>query len=552
MLNKAFPRKSAFVARGRFFLAGTPLDEYLFASTFFSNAMSKPFYLTTAIDYANGAPHLGHAYEKVLADTIVRFHRMNGEDVHFLTGLDEHGQKVQQTAQKRGVSPQQCCDEVAELFQALCLELNISNDDYIRTTQPRHIKVVQELLQKLYDAGEIYKADYKGFYSIRQEQFVLEKDRLENGKWPELFGEVIEITESNYFFRLAKYQDWLRKYLEENPDFIFPEFRRKNVVEFLKEPISDLCISRPKERLSWGIELPFDKDFVTYVWFDALTNYYSASLEKGCWPADIHVIGKDILVPPHAVYWPIMLHAAGIELPKKIVAHGWWLSAGRKVSKTKTDADADAPKEKTALELAKEFGPDAFRYFVMREMAVGQDSEYSESLYMSRYKSDLGNDLGNLVNRVLNMTGNYCGSVSPSATVDEVPEQDLRELWEKTERQYHGLAAQLDYRAALDSLWAFIRGINRYADTRAPWKLAKSDDPADRSKLETSLAVMSEGLRLAAVALTPVMPGISAKIQELLGGVPATVFAGNQTWGNSLVGKTFGAKAILFPRPEKK
>ncbi|MBE6401068.1 MAG: methionine--tRNA ligase [Verrucomicrobia bacterium] len=514
--------------------------------------MGKPFYLTTAIDYANGAPHLGHAYEKVLADTIARFHRMNGEDVHYLTGLDEHGQKVQQTAQKRGVSPQQCCDEVAELFQALCTELNISNDDYIRTTQPRHIRVVQELLQKLYDAGEIYKADYKGFYSIRQEQFVLEKDRLENGKWPELFGEVIEITESNYFFRLAKYQDWLRKYLEENPDFIFPDFRRKNVVEFLKEPISDLCISRPKERLSWGIELPFDKDFVTYVWFDALTNYYSASLEKGCWPADVHVIGKDILVPPHAVYWPIMLHAAGIELPKKIVAHGWWLSAGRKVSKTKTDADADAPAEKTALELAKEFGPDAFRYFVMREMAVGQDSEYSETLYMSRYKSDLGNDLGNLVNRVLNMTGNYCGSVSPAATVDEEPERELRELWEKTERQYHGLAAQLDYRNALDALWAFIRGINRYADTRAPWKLAKSEAAEDRAKLETSLAVMSEGLRLAAVALTPVMPGISAKIQELLGCVPAKLFDGYQTWGSSLVGKTFGAKAILFPRPEKK
>lgn len=515
--------------------------------------MGKPFYLTTAIDYANGAPHLGHAYEKVLADTIVRFHRMNGEDVHFLTGLDEHGQKVQQTAQKRGVSPQQCCDEVAELFQELCRKLEISNDDYVRTTQSRHIKVVQELLQKLYDAGEIYKADYKGFYSIRQEQFVLEKDRLPDGRWPELFGEVIEITESNYFFRLAKYQNWLRGYIESNPDFIFPEFRRKNVIEFLKEPISDLCISRPKERLSWGIELPFDKDFVTYVWFDALTNYYSASLEKRCWPADVHVIGKDILVPPHAVYWPIMLHAAGIELPKKIVAHGWWLSAGRKVSKTKSADVADnAPKEKTALELADEFGADAFRYFVMREMSVGQDSEYSEALYMSRYKSDLGNDLGNLVNRVLNMTGNYCGSVSPAATVDEAPEKELRELWEKTDRQYHGLAAQMDYRSALDALWAFIRGINRYADARAPWKLAKSDDPADRAKLETALAVMSEGLRLAAVALTPVMPKIAAQIQELLGCVPAEKFAGNQTWGDSLTGKTFGAKAILFPRPEKK
>lgn len=514
--------------------------------------MAKPFYLTTAIDYANGAPHLGHAYEKVLADTIVRFHRMNGESVHFLTGLDEHGQKVQQTAQKRGVTPQQCCDETAALFIQLCRDLNISNDDYIRTTEPRHISVVQELLQKLYDAGEIYKADYKGFYSIRQEQFVLEKDRLEDGSWPELFGEVIEITESNYFFRLAKYQDWLRGYLDEHPDFIFPAFRHKNVVEFLKEPISDLCISRPKERLSWGIELPFDRNFVTYVWFDALTNYYSASLEKNCWPADIHVIGKDILVPPHAVYWPIMLHAAGLALPKKIVAHGWWLSAGRKVSKTKTAGDTDEPKEKSALELAKEFGTDAFRYFVMREMAVGQDSEYSEALYMSHYKSDLGNDLGNLVNRVLNMTGNYCGNVSPAATVDEAPERELRELWEKTARHYHALAAEMDYRNALDTLWNFIRGINRYADARAPWKLAKSTDSADRAKLETALATMAEGLRLAAVALTPVMPSTAEKIQTLLGIAPAAIFAGAQTWSSALVGKTFGSKAILFPRPDPK
>lgn len=512
--------------------------------------MTKPFYLTTAIDYANGAPHLGHAYEKVLADTIVRFRRMKGEEVHFLTGLDEHGQKVQQNAQKLGIEPQACCDQVAELFQGICKELQISNDDYIRTTEPRHIKVVQEILQKLYDDGEIYKADYKGFYSIRQEQFVLEKDKTPDGKWPELFGEVIEITESNYFFRLAKYQDWLRKYLEDHPDFIFPAFRQKNVVEFLKEPISDLCISRPKERLSWGIELPFDKDFVTYVWFDALTNYYSASLEKQCWPADIHVIGKDILVPPHAVYWPIMLHALGLELPKKIVAHGWWLSAGRKVSKTKTDADADAPKEKTAIELMRELGADAFRYFVMREMNVGQDSEYSEALYLSRYKSDLGNDLGNMVNRVLNMTGNYCAHVLPAATVCEPLEQNLRELWEKTERQYLALAADFQFHTALDVLWNFVRELNRYANERAPWKLAKSEDPADRAKMETSLATMAEGLRLVAVAVTPVMPGIAAKIQTLFGIEAAEKFEGNLTWSDVLVGKTFGEKAILFPRPD--
>ncbi|MCD8298574.1 MAG: methionine--tRNA ligase [Opitutae bacterium] len=512
--------------------------------------MSKPFYLTTAIDYANGAPHLGHAYEKVLADTIVRFHRMNGEKTYFLTGLDEHGQKVQQNAQKMGISPQECCDRVAELFQGICRELEISNDAYIRTTQPHHIKVVQEILQKLYEAGEIYKADYKGFYSIRQEQFVLEKDRGPDGKWPELFGEVIEITESNYFFRLAKYQAWLRKYLDEHPGFIFPDFRQKNVVEFLKEPISDLCISRPKERLSWGIELPFDKNFVTYVWFDALTNYYSGAIENACWPADIHVIGKDILVPPHSVYWPIMLHAAGLELPKKIVVHGWWLSAGRKVSKTKTAADDNAPAEKTAIELMRELGADAFRYFVMREMNVGQDSEYSEALFMTRYKSDLANDLGNMVNRVLNMTGNYCGHVLPAPAIDEDIEKNLRALWEKTAHHYHALAAEFQFHTALDVLWNFVRELNRYANDRAPWKLAKSADPADRARLETSLATMAEGLRLVAVAVTPVMPGIAAKIQKLFGATPAEKFAGAQTWSTTLTGNTFGDKAILFPRPQ--
>lgn len=512
--------------------------------------MSKPFYLTTAIDYANGEPHLGHAYEKVLTDTIARFYRMNGERVHFLTGLDEHGQKVQQTAQKMGISPQTCCDQVAELFQKICKDLEITNDDYVRTTQPRHIKVVQEILQKLFDAGEIYKADYKGFYSIRQEQFVLEKDKTPDGKWPELFGEVIEITETNYFFRLAKYQDWLRNFLAENPDFIFPAFRQKNVVEFLKEPISDLCISRPKERLSWGIELPFDKDFVTYVWFDALTNYYSAALEKGCWPADIHVIGKDILVPPHAVYWPIMLHAAGIELPKKIIAHGWWLASGRKVSKTKGAGDENVPAEKTAIELMRELGTDAFRYFVMREMNVGQDSEYSETLYLSRYKSDLANDLGNMVNRVLNMTGNYCARVLPAPSVDGDLEKNLRALWEKTARQYHALAAEFQFHTALDVLWNFVRELNRYTNERAPWKLAKSDVPADRALLETALATMAEGLRLVAVACTPIMPGIAARIQNLFGVPAAGIFAGNQIWSDVLVGKTFGEKAILFPRPE--
>ena len=283
----------------------------------------KTFYITTAIDYVNGSPHLGHAYEKVLTDVIARFRRMMGDDVYFLTGTDEHGQKIQQSARARGVEPQAFVDEIAPQFQSMCAKLNISNDDFIRTTEPRHKRVVCDLLQKLFDQGEIYKAEYQGYYSTRQEQFLQEKDRNPDGSWPEIFGEVTEITESNYFFRLGSYQQWLIEHIKSHPDFIIPRYRAKQVLEFLSEPLNDLCISRPKDRLAWGIPLPFDADFVTYVWFDALTNYYSAVVDKpGIWPATFHVIGKDILVPPHAVYWPIMLQAAGIPVPQSILAHG--------------------------------------------------------------------------------------------------------------------------------------------------------------------------------------------------------------------------------------
>src|SRR5476649_1921849 len=294
----------------------------------------ESFYITTAIDYVNGSPHLGHAYEKVLTDVIARFRRQMGDRVHFLTGTDEHGQKVQQSALKRGIAPQQFADEVSAEFRALLPRLNVSNDDFIRTTEERHKRVVRQLLQQLFDQGEIYLAEYRGFYSTRQEQFLQEKDRLPDGSWPEIFGEVTEIVEPNYFFRLRKYQEWLVGFLTANPDFVFPRYRQKQVLEFLKEPLNDLCISRPRERLEWGIPLPFDEAYVTYVWFDALVNYYSAVVDKGLWPADYNLIGKDILVPPHAVYWPIMLKACGVPLPRKLVVHGWWFSAGKKESKT--------------------------------------------------------------------------------------------------------------------------------------------------------------------------------------------------------------------------
>lgn len=511
--------------------------------------MSKNFYITTAIDYANGSPHLGHAYEKVLADIVARFRRLMGDSVQFVTGLDEHGQKVQMSAQQEGVDPLEFCDLHAKKFQELCKSLFISNNDYIRTTQLRHKKVVAEILQKLYDKGEIYKADYRGFYSQRQEQFVTEKEKVD-GKWPEIYGEVEEIVETNYFFKLAQYQDWLIETIETNDHIIYPRFRSSDVIQFLKkEPLNDLCISRPKSRLEWGIELPFDNDYVTYVWFDALTNYitaagYGTDEFKNNWPANCHVIGKDILVPPHAIYWPIMLKALDIELPEHFLVHGWWLSSGAKMSKSTGEVV-------NPLDLIDQFGADAFRYFVTREMNVGQDSEFSLELFMSRYNSDLANDLGNLVSRLLNMGSRYADGKVPVATILEEPEQALRTLWEEVRVELVPLFERFQFHKALDRIFSFISGINKYAETRAPWQLAKSDAPEDQARLRTSLAHMAEALRLGVVLLTPVMPMVSEKIRSLIGAEPFELIEGQLEWGNTLEGRQLGERAILFPRPSR-
>ncbi|MEM7792523.1 MAG: methionine--tRNA ligase, partial [Verrucomicrobiota bacterium] len=494
-------------------------------------------------------PHLGHAYEKVLTDIVARYRRLMGDEVKFLTGLDEHGQKVQMSAQRQGIEPIEICDRLAAEFQSLCRQLHVSNDDYIRTTQERHKKVVHDVLQKLYDKGEIYQDEYRGYYSQRQEQFVTEKEKVD-GKWPEIYGEVEEVIETNYFFKLAQYQDWLIDTIKTNEEIIYPRFRSADVLQFLKEPLNDLCISRPKERLEWGIELPFDKDYVTYVWFDALVNYITAAgygtdeFEK-YWPADYHVIGKDILVPPHAVYWPIMLKALDIPLPKSFLVHGWWLSSGAKMSKSTGDVV-------NPLDLIDQFGADSFRYFVTREMNVGQDSEFSLELFMSRYNSDLANDLGNLLSRLLDMGSRYTDGKIPAASVDEAPEQELKALWEQTRQELVALFEGFQFHKGLERIFTFISGINRYAEIRAPWKLAKSDAPADRAALETSLAHMAEGLRLSVVMLTPVMPEICRKIRALLGAEEIQGFEGQLDWGSSLEGKTLGEKTILFPRPERK
>jgi methionyl-tRNA synthetase len=507
----------------------------------------KTFYITTAIDYANGSPHLGHAYEKVLTDVVARSRRLMGQKVYFLTGLDEHGQKVTQTAKGKGMTPQELTESVAPLFRDLCARLAISNDDFIRTTEPRHKAVVSTILQTLYDKGEIYRGEYKGYYSVRQEQFVLEKERID-GKWPELYGEVIEITEVNYFFRLSKYQQWLIEYIESHPDFIFPRFRQRQVLEFLKEPINDLCISRPIERLSWGIPLPFDAGYVTYVWFDALLNYISAigygeERFNDYWPADFNVIGKDILVPAHAVYWPIMLKAIGVEPPKALMVHGWWHLSGQKLSKS-------SGLTVNPLDLVDQFGADALRYFLIREMNVGQDSDFTVELYMNRYRSDLANDLGNLVSRLLNMVEKQFDCMIPAPEVLETPEQDLLNEWNQFSGDVVALFDGFQFHTALERTFVFITSINRYAEIRAPWKLAKSEDPNDRARLKTSLAYMAEGLRLAVSVLTPVMPQTSEKILALLGQNPVTLWAPELKWDHRLTGVKCAEKQILFPRPQ--
>jgi methionyl-tRNA synthetase len=502
----------------------------------------KSFYLTTAIDYVNGSPHIGHAYEKVLADVIARFRRLMGDDVFFLTGTDEHGQKVQMSARQRGIPPGQFCDEISEEFRGLCRLLNISNSDFIRTTEERHKKVVRELLQRLFDKGEIYRAEYRGFYSARQEQFLQDKDRNADGTWPEIFGEVTEIVEPNYFFKLRAYQAWLIDHLNQHEDFVFPRYRQKQVLEFLAEPLNDLCISRPRERLEWGIPLPFDEQYVTYVWFDALVNYYSAVATIGRWPADFHVIGKDILVPPHAVYWPIMLHACGLPLPKSLLVHGWWSVNGQKMSKSTGNYVEPG-------EFVAKFGVDALRYFLIREMSVGQDSDFSLAQFLSRYNSDLANDLGNLINRTLNMTGRFAGSVVPVAGGPGDPERELQTLWATTHVEAIRLYEGFQFHTALDRTLNFIKAINRYAEQRAPWKLGKSAALADQELLRTSLATMAEALRLGVTLLAPVMPGTTERTYAALGCTPAARWSDALQWGDTLAGAQLQPGLVLFPRP---
>ena len=495
----------------------------------------KPFYITTPIYYVNDKPHIGHAYTTILADVISRHFRDMGRDVFFLTGLDEHGQKVQQAAENKGVSPIEHCNEMAPRFMSLWSKLHIQYTDFIRTTEKRHSTIVQSILQKVYDKGDIYEDSYEGLYSVSEERFITQKE-ADSGD----FRDVRELKEKNYFFKMSNYQEKLVEHIHNNPSFIQPEHRKNEVLGFLRSPLEDLCISRPKSRLSWGIEIPFDKDYVTYVWFDALINYISAigyesnqEKYKTYWPVDFHLIGKDILTT-HSVYWPTMLMSAELPLPKAIFAHGWWLSDQTKMSKSLGNVV-------DPLDLIDTYGVDPIRFYLMKEMVLGQDANFSMDSFIKCYNSDLANDLGNLLSRVTNLIFKfYDGALEPdlddSNDGDEVKKAAFVSI--NTSKE---LMNDLKINDAINSVFIFIRRVNKYLEITAPWKLVKTDKKSAGKVLFTA----AESLRIIALLLNPVMPNRTEAVLSALG-----VKNRELEWGKLVFEKKVLQQKPLFPRIE--